>query len=113
MNAYEQQVMSALPKRVRQIVAEASQEYGVPIHLIFSRHKRSDVIMARWAAMYRTKEGNPSLSAPQIGEMFGRDHTSVLSGLARYSAITGKPALTTYNIGKRVNNPSLYKGMQL
>jgi chromosomal replication initiation ATPase DnaA len=113
MNAYEQKVMSALPSRVRQIVIEEAQRHDVPIHLIFSRRKRSDVIMARWAAMYRTKAGNPSLSAPQIGDIFDRDHTTVLSGLARYSAITGNPPLTSYDISKRVTNPALYKGMQL
>jgi chromosomal replication initiation ATPase DnaA len=113
MNAYEQQVMSALPKRVRQIVAEEAENHGVAIYRIFSPSRRGPVVMARWAAMYRTKEGNPSLSAPQIGAMFGRDHTSVLSGWARYSEIANKPRLTNYDLTKRVINPSKIKGVSL
>ena len=113
MTAHEQKIMDALPSRVRKIVAEAAKEHGVRIYSIFSPSRRAPVVMARWAAMYRVKAGNPSLSAPQVAKWFGRDHTSVLSAWARYAAITGAPSLTDYNLSSRVENPSAFKGAQL
>ncbi|MCY0150905.1 hypothetical protein OEG84_25195 [Hoeflea sp. G2-23] len=113
MNALEQEIMRGLPPRVRKIVADESDAHGVPIHVMFSPSRQSKAIMARWAAMYRIREGNPRLSFPKIGDWFGRNHTTVLSGVARYAAITGKPKLTEYDISSRVDNPALYNGMQL
>lgn len=113
MNTLEQNILRDLPARVRQIVIEVAEEYDTPIRELFGACREPAPVMARWAAMYRTKAGNPALSAPQVGEMFRRNHTTVLNGWARYAEITGSPPLTTYNIAKRVRHPALAYGKKL
>ncbi|MCO6407338.1 helix-turn-helix domain-containing protein [Hoeflea alexandrii] len=113
MNARVQEIMRELPPSVRSIVVDAAHQYGVKIYSIFSPSRRNPVVMARWSAMYRVKSEIEVASTIKISEWFDRDHTSVLSGLARYSAITGKPRLTNYDLTRRVNNPSQIKGVKL
>lgn len=50
------------------------------VETIIGREQANDISRARHAAMYAcTVETN--LSLPQIGKAFGRDHTTVISGV--------------------------------
>lgn len=92
-------VLAPLPEWVRRIVREVSEKHGVPPREILSRSRTVQVAAARTEAIYLTKATEPMTSAPTIGRWFGRDHTSVLTALARYQAKHGAPAYSRYKKG--------------
>lgn len=91
-------VHRGMPQWAIDIVIEISERLGTCISDIADCKRTSLVVAARNEAMYRIKERKPSLSSPQIGKWFGRDHTSVLFAIASYQEATGADPLVGYNI---------------
>ncbi|WP_192242888.1 helix-turn-helix domain-containing protein [Mesorhizobium silamurunense] len=96
-----------VPEWVRQIVKEAAAEFGVAAVHIYTKSRKADVCLARYASIYRVKEKKRRLSSGQIGKWFDRNHTSVFFSLARHAQITGRPALTSYDLsGRPIKQPN-------
>lgn len=74
--------------RVRKIFRLVSEAYQIDVAAILGRSLgrgglgSTDVITPRQVAMYVTRTTS-RLSLPQIGQLFGRDHTTVLYGVRR------------------------------
>ena len=71
--------------RARQLIAAVASEAGVGVRDIYSRSRRSHVCQTRREAMRAVAARFPKLSMPQIGRLFGREHTTVLYSLGRLS----------------------------
>lgn len=64
--------------RIIQIVAEQT---GVSAKAMVARNRTQAVVDARWVAMGLIRSST-KLSSTEVGEMFGRDHGSVLHAIA-------------------------------
>lgn len=75
----------------RSVVAEVALRHGVSLDALLSRRRTEKLAWARFEAWWMLRQvlranGSPVWSLPQIGRMFGRDHSTVVAGLARYRA---------------------------
>lgn len=66
---------------IRSIIATVADEHGVSVQDILSVTRSQKIVLARQHAIHEVKTRRPSLSLPQIGRTFGRDHTTVLHSL--------------------------------
>ena len=67
------------------IVAEVGNKHGVTLAEMCGERRGRPLVMARHEAMYRLKV-ETRMSLPAIGERLGRDHSSVICGIARHRA---------------------------
>jgi chromosomal replication initiation ATPase DnaA len=93
----EADALSRMPVRVRELCMAVAIEHQVPLGELvgFSRRKKVARIRWRvWTALYaiRREDGMRIYSLPRIGQLFGRDHTTVLHGLRRLAEQTSPPA---------------------
>ncbi len=65
------------PITVEKIISEVARSYNVSEADILSNRRKANLVLARKAAMYITREIT-TLTYEEIGEAFGRDHTTVL-----------------------------------
>ena len=67
------------PKRITGdvIIKAVSTYYSVSVDDIKSQKRKREIALPRQVAMYLTREMTP-LSLPAIGDVFGRDHTTVM-----------------------------------
>ena len=65
---------------VEKIISEVSRTFNVSENDILSNRRTANLVLARKVAMYITREIT-DLSYKQIGEAFGKDHTTVLYGV--------------------------------
>ena len=67
------------PKRITGdvIIKAVSAYYSVSVDDIRSQKRKREIALPRQVAMYLTREMTP-LSLPAIGDVFGRDHTTVM-----------------------------------
>ncbi len=65
------------PITVEKIISEVARSYNVSENEILSNRRKANLVLARKAAMYITREIT-QLTYEEIGEAFGRDHTTVL-----------------------------------
>lgn len=67
------------PKRITGdvIIKAVSAYYSVSVEDIKSQKRKREIALPRQVAMYLTREMTP-LSLPAIGDVFGRDHTTVM-----------------------------------
>ena len=77
----------------RAILAQTAADHGLPVAVMLEKVRSPDRVAARFDAMRRLRaitrlDGRPRFSLPQIGEMLGLHHTSVLNGLRRMEAAT-------------------------
>ncbi len=63
------------------IIRQVAEQHRVPALAILSRSRKQRIVIARYAAMRAVKQAKPHLSNPQIGAIFGRDHTIVCRAL--------------------------------
>lgn len=70
----------------REIIYTVSAAYSVTEADIFGNSRKEHIIEARHAAMWEVHKRKPHLSANQIGKIFRRDHTSILSALRKMEA---------------------------
>lgn len=73
----ENEIVLRVP--AKQIIAEVLEDFpGITVSDILSQRRRRDLVKARHACMKAVHERRPDMSFPQIGRVFGRDHTSIL-----------------------------------
>ena len=65
------------PIKIDRIILEVSRTYNVSESAILSNRKTSSLVLARQVAMYIARE-TTDMSFKQIGESFGKDHSTVL-----------------------------------
>lgn len=65
------------PIKVDNIINEVAKTYNVSVSDILSNRRTASLVLARQVAMYIARE-TTELSFKQIGESFGKDHTTVL-----------------------------------
>lgn len=81
----------AAPVNVEKIISEVSRSYNVSENDILSNRRSANLVLARKVAMYITREIT-GLSYKQIGEAFGKDHTTVLYSVQSIEKfLTDKP----------------------
>lgn len=90
------------PKRIIAILENVASQYDVSLHSMLMTRLRT-AVHARDEAVYliRTEEGRTPPSLPQIANWIGKDHSSLIVGLARHSERTGAPLVTTANLASR------------
>ena len=71
------------------IIGEVSRYYSVEENLLSGRLKSNNVVMPRQIAMYLIRELTHQ-SYKNIGNEFGRDHTTVISSLQKVEALIAK-----------------------
>jgi chromosomal replication initiation ATPase DnaA len=71
--------------RTRRIINVVAAYYKVPVGDVLGRSRTETVVEARWAAMTAAWV-ETTLSFPQLGRLFGRDHTSVLHAVQKTGA---------------------------
>lgn len=87
-----------MPEWAALIVLETAGKHGINPYFVAMPDRNASSVKARNEAIYRIKRTQPTLSAPQLGRWFDRDHTSILHSLAHHSEQTGEPRLTGYNL---------------
>lgn len=65
----------------KEIIAHVAAIYCIPVSEILGQRRNRPVVSARFAAMKAVADRRPDLSLPQIGKIFGRDHTTVLHAI--------------------------------
>ncbi len=81
-----------MTKKILDIEIVVCRFYEVSVEHLHSERKTSAVVLARQACMYFVRE-RTRLSFPEIGEHFGRDHTSVMRACAAAAARTDDLAM--------------------
>lgn len=62
----------------------ASQAYNIPVWKMKSKARQSEIVEARFYAMYLIKR-HTHLSLHQIGLLFNRDHSTTLNAVRRFN----------------------------
>lgn len=68
------------------IIEETGKCYGIDVAEIMSTSRTKEVAMARQVAMYIIRQLT-KLSLPEIGRVFGRDHTTVIHSLEKVEGL--------------------------
>lgn len=72
---------------ILEIQTQVAKDYGITMQELLSDSRAGTIMKARRAAIYLTRALTDK-SLPQIGQGFGRDHSTIISSL-RYSERTG------------------------
>ncbi|MBP3520895.1 MAG: chromosomal replication initiator protein DnaA, partial [Oscillospiraceae bacterium] len=64
------------------IIEEVAKFYHIPSHEIKGKSRTKDIVLARQVAMYEIRRMT-TLSLQEIGEVFSRDHTTVMHSIER------------------------------
>lgn len=83
-----------VPKWVREIVEQCARSHRVLVSELLGDSQRKAAVSARHEAFYAVKATKPTLSFPQIGRWFNRDHTSVIHGVSKHQHLYDLPKLT-------------------
>lgn len=67
----------------RCIIERVSTAFGIPYREVMGASRTREVAAARQVAMYEVRKARPDLSLPQIGRIFGRDHTTVIHAVRK------------------------------
>jgi hypothetical protein len=73
----------------RRIVVEVAERHGLAVEDILGPRRSGPLIAARHEAMAEVYTRCPALTLPQIGVLFNRDHTTVLSALKKLKVWRG------------------------
>jgi chromosomal replication initiator protein len=87
---------SCAPARVEAVLMATCAYYGVPRQILLGKSRVMTVAEARQVAMYLLRE-ETGLTATQVGQELGRDHSTVLHGHARIAGAVrrGDARITT------------------
>lgn len=89
-HAYEVAIPADMQPQIgRQIMAEVAQEHGVAVYQMKSDIRFAEVTRARCVAMWRIAD-KTTLSLKGIGNLFNKDHTTVLHAIRRMNDETGE-----------------------
>lgn len=70
----------------KDIIADVLRDFpGITVSEIMSCRRSRHIVAARHACVKAVYERRPDLSSTRIGEVFNRDHTSILAALGRLS----------------------------
>lgn len=77
------------PPAVRRIICEEARIAGVPVQHVLSGTQQRDATAVRFAIWWRqramlTTANGDTLSYPQLGRQWQRDHTTILHGVGVY-----------------------------
>lgn len=75
--------MASEPKR---IITRVASEHGVGYRDIIGPDRRSHVVTARWAAIDAVRKAHPTYSLIKLGQVFHRDHTTILNAIRKIDA---------------------------
>jgi chromosomal replication initiation ATPase DnaA len=73
------------------LLAEVCFEHGVEPRELVSRGRHRRLVRARFDLYWRIRS-NWGLSFPKIGEVFGRDHTTIMHGIEQHLLVRKKTA---------------------
>ena len=79
------------------IIEETGKCYGIEVSDIMSSSRTKEVTMARQVSMYIIRQLT-KLSLPEIGRVFGRDHTTVIHSLEKVEGLIKETRETAENI---------------
>lgn len=82
-NEVFQRSLRARPN-VDTIIARIAAEHGVPVGEIMSSRRSAKVVACRAAAMVAVARARPDYSYPRLGELFGRDHTTIMHAVQKF-----------------------------
>lgn len=68
---------------IKALIGEVARRHSVSVELIRSRRRSAEIVRARWEAIRLVHERFPALSSPQLGRLFGKDHSTILGVLGR------------------------------
>lgn len=78
----------------REVVRTAAFVFNVPVKDILGRRRDHAIAHPRNLTCRAIRALCPHASYPEIGRLFGRDHTTIVSNVAKTDAVlAGKPAL--------------------
>jgi hypothetical protein len=93
-----------LPYSVRTIISDVCKRRDVPAWAILAPIRIKTAIEARWEAQWRIRQirrvavqtygEGPLYSLPDIGQMFGQDHSTVINGVRQYEAMLERERLS-------------------
>ena len=74
--------------RARALIQQVARDHGLTVDDLMGRSQERRVAFPRFVAMHKLRQledddGDPVFSYPQIGRMFGRDHTTVIDAVRR------------------------------
>jgi hypothetical protein len=75
----------------RQIIRDTAEQHGLMVEHLIGARRDLRIVRARHEAMARVYEACPHMSMVQIGKVFHRDHTSVLSAVKKLGVWRGVP----------------------
>lgn len=67
----------------RELARRVIAWHGIAEDVVFSPCREHPVVTARWDALVAVATTFPRLSLPKLGEIFGRDETTVLYALRK------------------------------
>lgn len=70
----------------RAIIDLVSQAHGISYAEIMGRSRVNPIVAARQAAMFEVHKRRPDLTLPQLGKIFGKDHTTILHAIRKIEA---------------------------
>jgi chromosomal replication initiator protein len=76
-------------QRAEGIIEQAAQTCGLSVEDIVGEKKSRRLVIARHYAMNRVYY-ETNLSLPEIGRLFGRDHTTIIYGVDRWNTYWSK-----------------------
>lgn len=79
-------IASRLPPRAREIVSEVLARHGVPLAEVFGRRSSRQYVHIQQEIYWRLRRLDPPYSYGRIGQMFDRDHTTVMHHSREYEA---------------------------
>lgn len=74
-----------LRSRVAQVVRRIAREHGCTLEDIYGTSRHDSIARARRHAM-AVLRWSTALSLPELGRIFGRDHTTILTAVRKYEA---------------------------
>ena len=67
----------------KKIIAQVAAIHGLSVAEVMSNRRNRPVVEARFDAIKAVADIRPDMSLPQIGRLFGKDHTTILHALRR------------------------------
>lgn len=82
-----------------EIVSGVAKRHGITVTVMRSTTQCTEVARARWEAMYRLHE-ELGMSKSRIARYFGRDHTTVMHGIAKHAHIHHGGPMSKWDVNK-------------
>jgi len=84
----------------RSVMAEISALRGIPLKTILSTSRKRAVLLARHEAIYEVARRCPWMSTPEIGKVFGRDHTTIIHALTYWPDKASRIGISVLPLGR-------------